>query len=531
MAPQEPDSIDPAPQPLRSKAEKLLGATRTQIAGMTNEDIQTLVHELQVHQMELKIQNEELCRAQLELAESRDRYSDLYDFAPAGYLTLGEDGRILEANLTATTMLGVVRRKLIGTSLAHFIARSDQDVFYLYRKHLASGEPCRSCELRMLRGNNSSFIARLESVAVHDHKDQSPRFRTTLSDITEISNAQQALRREHIFSENIIDTVRTIILLLDREGRVIRFNRYFEELSGWQSDEAKGRDWISTFVPKRLRSYISQVFNQAIGGTPTIGNVNAILMKDGTERLFEWHDSFLMDTDGTEIGLLCAGTDVTVRRQLEQEVVNIEEEERQRMATDLHDGLGSLLVGISLRADLLTKACSTCPLPQSDEPAELTKLIRDAVGQASSIARGLYPLGSDPEDLMDHLANLIHQRNAETTSECGFECPHPVLINDPKVANHLYRIAQEAFNNAIKYSRAEHITVSLSAGNDRVVLEILDDGEGFDPAKLNTKSLGLHVMKYRANVISASLVIERRHKRGIRVLCTVPLGTAEAIRS
>ena len=269
------------------------------------------------------------------------------------------------------------------------------------------------------------------------------------------------------------------------------------------------------------------MFDQSINGTSANGNVNAILMKDGTERLLEWYDSPLRDADGRNIGLLCAGIDVTVRHRLEKEVINNVEEERRRIATDLHDGLGSLLVGISLRAELLTNNCSTSTVPPSSKPAELTKLIRDAIDQVSSIAQGLYPLGNDPEDLMSHLSNLIHHRNPETTSECRFECRYPVLIDDPKVANHLYRIAQEAFNNAIKYSNAHYITVSLFAEEGQVVLEILDDGEGIDPGKLKKKGLGLHVMNYRANAICATLVIEPRYERGIRVLCTVPPNPVE----
>ena len=530
MASQEADSVEPTrpPQILRSRAEKLLRTTRSEIADMQAADIQALVHELQVHQMELEIQNEELRRAQLELAESRDSYSNLYEFAPVGFLTLGQDGRILEANLTAATMFGVVRGVLTGSTLTRFIDRADQDVFYQCRQQMASGDLHQSCELRMLRVDGSSFTARLESVAVRDHEDQPPSFRTALSDITEISHAEQALRREHHFSENIIDTVKTVILLLDLEGRVIRFNRYFEELSGWRSDDAIGRDWVSTFIPKRFRSSISEVFEQAIMGAATNTNFNAVLMKDGSERLIEWNNSPLTDADGTNIGLLCAGIDVTERQRLEQQVVNASEEERRRIARDLHDGLGSLLTGIGLRAELLASECSNCMLPQAGKSTEIAQLIRDAIKQTSGIARGLYPLGSDPEDLMSHLANLIQRRNAETTAECSFELGSPVLIEDPHLANHLYRIAQEAFNNAIKYSRAEHITVSLAEEKDHVVLQILDDGKGFDPPPPRAKGLGLHVMKYRAHAIDAHLFIERRGKRGMRVLCSVPINPAAA---
>lgn len=146
-------------------------------------DMRELVHELQIHQIELEMQNEELRRAQDELDESRARYFDLFDLAPVGYCTISEQGMILEANLTAAFMLGVERSALVKQPVSHFIARVDQDVYYLHRKQLfETGKP-QTCELKMLKKDGTSFWVYLDATTVQDANGE-PVCRITMSDIT-----------------------------------------------------------------------------------------------------------------------------------------------------------------------------------------------------------------------------------------------------------------------------------------------------------------------------------------------------------
>jgi len=145
--------------------------------------IRELVHELQIHQIELEMQNEELRRVQEELDESRARYFDLFDLAPVGYCTISEKGLILEANMTAAFMLGVDRSALVKKPVSQFIAREHQDIYYLHRKQLfETGKP-QTCELQMLKKDGTSFWAYLDATTVQDDNGV-PVCRITLSDIT-----------------------------------------------------------------------------------------------------------------------------------------------------------------------------------------------------------------------------------------------------------------------------------------------------------------------------------------------------------
>ena len=137
----------------------------TDIAGMTSNEVQRLIHELQIHQVELELQNEELRQAQVELAHSRDQYSDLYEFAPTGYVTLDSDGKIQNANLTTAAMLGVERHHLLQARLSNFVNRDSQDEFYLHRRAVLSSEAKQICEVQMKGADARSLAVRLESIA------------------------------------------------------------------------------------------------------------------------------------------------------------------------------------------------------------------------------------------------------------------------------------------------------------------------------------------------------------------------------
>ena len=155
------------------------------------EGIRQVLHELQVHQIELEMQNEELRRTQVELDAARARYFDLYDLAPVGYCTLSEKGLILEANLTAATLLGVARGALVQQPISRFICPEDQDRYYRFRQQLvATGAP-QACELRMRRADAAPFWARLEATVAPDAAG-APGCRVVLSDITERRQLEEA---------------------------------------------------------------------------------------------------------------------------------------------------------------------------------------------------------------------------------------------------------------------------------------------------------------------------------------------------
>jgi PAS domain S-box-containing protein len=209
--------------------------------GSPNE-MRQMLHELHVHQLELEMQNEELRRAGAELDAARARYFDLYDVAPVGYVTISEPGIVLEANLTASNLLGVTRSALVRRPITPFILNEDQDIYYSLRKQLfASGEP-QICELRMVKGDGTSFWACLEA-AVQDPStssglDAASACRVALSDITERKRAQEALTRtaEELARSN--EEVRQFAYIVSHDLRapLVNVEGFVSELRGSFAD-------------------------------------------------------------------------------------------------------------------------------------------------------------------------------------------------------------------------------------------------------------------------------------------------------
>jgi two-component system cell cycle sensor histidine kinase/response regulator CckA len=176
---------------LRQRAEQVLNRESADMKAFPGGDIQEMIHELQVHQIELEMQNEELRRTQIELEDSRNKYFDLYDLAPIGYLTVNEEGLIQEVNLTAADLLGVERRYLIKRAFSQFIALDFQDVFYLHRKRVFETRTRQSCELKLLKRGGTSFHVQVESVASQDAEGRLNQLRTSISDITELKQGEE----------------------------------------------------------------------------------------------------------------------------------------------------------------------------------------------------------------------------------------------------------------------------------------------------------------------------------------------------
>ena len=153
------------------------------IQGMSYDDAQVMFHELRVHQIELELQNEELRRTQFELSMLHDRYFDLYDLAPVGYCMVDQSGKILEANLTMATLLGLTRNLLCERSFARFVAGSQQDTYYLFSKKVFETDLTQTCELEMVKGDKTLIWVSLAATPALD-TDGSKVMRLTLSDVT-----------------------------------------------------------------------------------------------------------------------------------------------------------------------------------------------------------------------------------------------------------------------------------------------------------------------------------------------------------
>ncbi len=262
---------------LRRQAEARLRMTKRDVAAMPVKDVQQLVHELQVHQIELEMQNDELRRTQLELEAVRDRYMDLYDFSPVGHLTLDTHGTIVEANLRAGTLLGLNRNKLIGEPLAGFIAPRDEGTFHRYCQEVLKADTRQICEVSLRLEAGVSRWIYFESLAVQDEQGHLTHWRTALLDISDRKRAEQQLEAQRTQREDIIGSTMDAIITMDEQGRVVRFNAAAESVFLSSSADAIGQ-LFTRYIPERFR----QTYPAFIRGLPSAKLTARLMGRPGT---------------------------------------------------------------------------------------------------------------------------------------------------------------------------------------------------------------------------------------------------------
>lgn len=207
--------------------------------------------------------------------------------------------------------------------------------------------------------------------------------------------------------------------------------------------------------------------------------------------------------------------------RLEREVVAAGERERRSIGADLHDGLGQLLTAIGLMCTALKEDTAATQPAVSKSLDQMCAMLREAVAQTRYLARGLVPVGGEADALQNGLLELAVRINALGRVRCQLHCPRPVLLESEEATGHLYRIAQEAVNNALKHSGAKHINLGLTRERGHLRLEVADDGAGLPPEP--EEGLGLGLMRHRAALVGADLKIESPPRGGTVITCLLPV--------
>jgi PAS domain S-box-containing protein len=286
------------------------------------DEAQFLLHELQVHQIEQEIQNHELREVQERLELARDRYSDLYDFAPVGYVTLDRKGIIRSINLTAASMFGVERANLEGMPFITKLSVGEHPAFY---KHLRgvfdSGKKCVH-DFRLKQPNGQFMIVRLESIAVRNGDVDIKHCNCVIIDITDQKVTEEEVRAERDRAQLYLDTVENLIVVLDSNGDVSLANRKACEVLGYTEQELIGQNWFAACIPAAESETVSAAFSNLINGKSSQVDyfTNPVVTRTGQERQIAWHNKCLYGVDGNIVGTLGCGEDVTDRAHLEQEL-------------------------------------------------------------------------------------------------------------------------------------------------------------------------------------------------------------------
>jgi signal transduction histidine kinase len=210
--------------------------------------------------------------------------------------------------------------------------------------------------------------------------------------------------------------------------------------------------------------------------------------------------------------------EIAERQRLEREIVKVSESEQERLGQDLHDDLGQQLSGISMLSSVLEASLRAEAHPKTEAAARLAALLRETVRATRELARGLFPVDLQHGGLILALTELAQRTQTLTGVQCEVRHDRGFRYDDA-AAIHLYRIAQEALNNATRYGRARHVITECVTSNGVPALIVTDDGVGFKTPKRKWSGIGLHLYRYRARVIGAQIKVARGENGGCKVLC------------
>ena len=342
-------------------------------------------------------------------------------------------------------------------------------------------------------------------------------------DVTELKRTERALEVEHTLLAAILETVGALVVLLNPAGRIVRFNRTCESLSGYSSNEVRGKFFADLFLDPEEAARFAATLRSLRAKRGRRGYESDWITRDGTRRRIEWSTRVLRTTKPHRAFVIATGIDITERKHTEREVLEISAREQRQIGQDLHDGLGQHLTGIAFMSKVLEQKLRERGVAEAGDAAKIVRLVNEAINRTRELARGLLPVVSEEDGLATALRRWTSEIEDVFRMPCDFECAVPVPIADVSMATHLYHIAQEAVSNAIKHASASRIVVSLTRGAAGGSLTIEDDGIGMSHPTEKPSGLGLRTMRYRASMIGGSLNVRRALSGGTVVHCQFPL--------
>jgi PAS domain S-box-containing protein len=279
-------------------------------------------------------------------------------------------------------------------------------------------------------------------------------------------------------------------------------------------------DTFLRYIHPDDRRQIEEAVNRALAKAGADYSIDhRVIRSDGSERIVHEHGEVMFDREGKPVRMIGTVHDITEQKKLEREILNISTDEQRRIGQELHDGLGQELTGLSYLATSVHRRLQAKGLAEAGTAAELAEGIPQVIGQLQTIVKGLVPLEVDGRDLVPALLGLAETMEERTGVSCRFESRGRVQVNDNNTAIQLYRIAQEAVNNAVKHGQSQQITLALTSDHNQIRLEICDDGIGVGPDVDKALGSGLRIMRYRAGVIGGRFEIRKRTGGGTLVAC------------
>ncbi len=564
---------------LRHRAERQLREHPVKKLSVADHaDAKRMLQELQIHQIELELQNEELKLTKAEVDAGLEKYTDLYDFAPVGYFTLTHDGTIQQVNLTGTSMVGVQRSRLLGQRFVALIDPKHRRDFNAFLAKVFIDDARQSGDFELTRPDQPTLIVNIAAKCQINGKE----CHTVVVDITDRKKVEDILRRNEALFAALLNQAPIGVYVVDDQLRMVQVNPRAEPLFS-KIEPLLGRSFaeiIRTIWPKRVADDAEKRFRHTLKTGEPYQSLEFVERRKDThvKEAYEWQIQRVTLPSGDH-RVVCFFNDITERKRaeetqrrvevlaasnakLKQEIIRRQavetaltkseqqaqallkqsrllqkklresshqnllalENQRKEISHELHDKISQVLIGINVRLAVFTRTAGV----DSEAMAPVRELVEESVRIVHDYARELRPAMLDQLGLIPTLSTYINEIPRRKGRQILFTASPDVEALDNDKRTVLYRVAQEALVNVTKHAQARNVNVTLRHARGGVCLEITDDGKAFDVDLLASpqwsQRLGLTGMRERVEMVNGVFSIVSTPGKGTTIRAVIPIG-------
>ena len=454
---------------------------------------------------------------------SEDKYRQLVENADCIILRMGKDGKISFFNEFAQKFFGYTERQIVGKNVIGTIIpekdSSGRNLAGLIRDIKRQPELYATYENENICKDGRRVWISWANKVIHDKQRNITEILCVGHDITERKRMEKQLQLLAAAVRNSNDA----ITILDLEGNIISWNRGAERIYGYSEAEAMKMN-VRRIIPDHKQDEMISLTERLLKGETIEFFETQRLAKNNRMLDISLTITLLKDKKGKPFAITTTERDITERRFLEKEILDITERERALIGQELHDGMGQVLTGIAVKCKGLALNLKCKSLDESKDAMVISKLANKAIAQTRDLARMLYPVDIETGGLISALKTLASTTGKTMGVTCRFRCGKSVSVKNLVEAKQIYRIVQESITNAVRHGKAKNINIKLRLTKKGTVLSIENDGLDFPKLSPRSKGLGLKIVKYRTDLLGGSLDIRKGIKGGTVVTCIFPNG-------
>jgi len=454
---------------------------------------------------------------------SEDKYRQLVENADCIILRMSKDGKITFFNEFAQKFFGYTERQILGKniigSIIPKIDSTGRNLAELAKDIKRQPELYNTYENENICKDGRRVWVAWANKAIHDEKRKITEILCVGHDITERKYMEKQLQLLAAAVRNSNDA----ITILDLEGNIISWNLGAERIYGYSEAEAMKMN-ISRIIPDHKQDELISLLERLLKGQDIEFFETQRLTKNNRILDISITATLLKDEKGKPFAITTTERDITERRRLEKEILDITERERELIGQEMHDGMGQVLTGIAVKCKGLVLKLKGKSSEVMKDALVISKLANEAIAQTRDLAKMLYPVDIETGGLVSALKTLSASTEETMAITCRFQYDKSVSVKNLVEAKQIYRIVQEAITNAVRHGKANNIDINLYLTKKGTVLTIENDGLDFPKLSPIRKGFGLKIMQYRTDLIGGSLNIRKGDKGGTVVTCIFPNG-------